>query len=80
LNVTQGWSVSLSADGETLAIGSPQYGEDDEGRVRLFRYNSGTSQWELYGSPIDGTVELANFVISPKLRFFFLRFTTFYTG
>ncbi len=56
-----GWSVSLSADGTTLAIGSGYYdksggttnGDTDEGRVRVYKYN-GTS-WVQLGSDILGT-------------------------
>jgi hypothetical protein len=58
--------VSLSADGGTLAIGSPLYGAADEGHVRVFRYNSGIDSWDLYGSAIDGTIPNKQFVISPK--------------
>jgi hypothetical protein len=64
--MTQGFSVSLSADGETVAIGSRLYGGTNDGRVRVFRYDSGTISWDLYGSAIDGTITNGNFVISPK--------------
>jgi hypothetical protein len=64
--VTQGFSVSLSADGETVAIGSRLYGSTDAGRVRVFRYNGGTSSWDPYGFAIVGPIANGQFVISPK--------------
>jgi hypothetical protein len=51
-----GVSVSLSADGTTVAIGSPYYnvsGLLDEGRTRVYKYN-GTS-WGQMGLDISGT-------------------------
>ncbi len=50
-----GFSVSLSADGSTLAIGSPYYdpsGVSNAGRVRVFAWN-GTS-WMQRGENING--------------------------
>ena len=56
-----GWSVSLSADGSTVAIGAPnndgngdisgRYG-DNSGHVRV--YNLVGSEWQQVGSDIDG--------------------------
>ncbi len=49
-----GWSVSLSSDGSTVAIGAP-YNDgngDDAGRVRIYRWNGAT--WAQLGSDIDG--------------------------
>jgi len=45
-----GYSVSLSADGSTLAVGAPSNG--DNGHVRVFKNVSGT--WTQIGSDIDG--------------------------
>jgi hypothetical protein len=49
-----GWSVSLSDDGNTVAIGA--YGNDgngsDSGHVRVFTWNG--SAWVQKGSDIDG--------------------------
>jgi hypothetical protein len=59
-----GWSVSLSADGTTVAIGSYTYDKaggltdayTNEGRVRIYKYNkNGTLSWDLLGSEILGT-------------------------
>jgi hypothetical protein len=59
-----GISVSLSADGTTVAIGSNAYDKaglttndnTDEGRVRIYKYNkNGTSSWDLLGAEILGT-------------------------
>jgi len=57
-----GWSVSLSADGTTVAIGSYAYDKSglptnagtDEGRVRVYKYNNGTSSWGQLGLDISG--------------------------
>ena len=51
-----GFSVSLSADGTTVAIGSPYYNvtSADEGRVRIYKYNkNGTSSWDPLGVPSE---------------------------
>ena len=52
-----GFSVSLSADGTTVAIGSYAYdvtGYNSEGRVRIYKYNNGTSSWGQLGLDISG--------------------------
>jgi hypothetical protein len=53
-NDQSGWSVSLSSDGETLAIGAPKNDDNgnDAGQVRVFKWN-GTS-WMKMGNDIDG--------------------------
>ncbi len=51
-----GYSVSLSADGKTVAIGAPynsEYG-DYSGYVRVYRIDSGGSTWEKLGQTISG--------------------------
>ena len=48
-----GASVSLSADGLTLAVGSP-FGSTFNGLVRIYQFIAGT--WSQVGSDIDGTV------------------------
>ena len=50
-----GWSVSLSGDGSTVAIGAPlNDGKgSDAGHVRLFEWNASTSNWDMFGE-IDG--------------------------
>ena len=51
-----GYSVSLSSDGTTVAIGA--YGNDGNGyysgHVRIYAWNSATSAWEQQGADIDG--------------------------
>ncbi len=49
-----GKSVSLSSDGQTLAVGAPgnNGSGDDAGHVRVFHYNSGA--WTQIGNDIDG--------------------------
>ena len=51
-----GYSVSLSADGTTVAIGAPFNGEfgDNSGYVRVYRIDSGGSTWEKLGQTISG--------------------------
>jgi hypothetical protein len=50
------WSISLSSDGTTLAIGA--FGNDGNGtgagHVRVYQYNSSNSSWEQFGTDIDG--------------------------
>jgi hypothetical protein len=51
-----GWSVALSADGTTVAIGSYLYnvtGTNSEGRTRIYKYNGAT--WGQLGLDISGT-------------------------
>ena len=55
-NEQSGWSVSLSADGTTVAVGSVVYdvtGTNNEGRTRVYKYN-GVS-WGQLGIDILGT-------------------------
>jgi surface protein len=51
-----GWSVSLSSDGNTVAIGA--YLNDgngiDSGHVRVYKYVQGTNTWVQQGGDIDG--------------------------
>ena len=56
VNEYSGWSVSLSADGTIVAIGSNQYNVtgSDEGRTRIYKYNNGTSSWGQLGLDISG--------------------------
>ncbi|WP_340076902.1 Ig-like domain-containing protein, partial [Leptobacterium sp. I13] len=51
-----GWSVSLSTDGNTLAIGAPQNDGNGtlSGHVRVFRFDGTT--WNQLGADIDGEV------------------------
>ena len=52
-----GQSVSLSADGKTVAIGAPSNdgnGTKDSGHVRVYKYNTTTSAWTQLGADIDG--------------------------
>ncbi|KAL3811382.1 hypothetical protein ACHAXA_000461 [Cyclostephanos tholiformis] len=52
-----GYSVSLSADGSTVAIGAPFHdgnGNVDSGRVNVYRIDEGGSSWERLGQSIDG--------------------------
>ncbi len=51
-----GSSVSISADGATVAIGAPnnQGNGDRSGHVRIYRYDTDTSSWIQIGSDIDG--------------------------
>ena len=47
-----GESVSLSADGRTVAVGSPGY-SDSKGQVRVFSYNDTNDEWDTMGE-IEG--------------------------
>ena len=53
-----GWSVSISDDGNIIAIGSPYVtvlGGNETGTVKIYSFNSGTNQWVQLGSTINGT-------------------------
>ncbi|MGB0430857.1 MAG: choice-of-anchor D domain-containing protein, partial [Bacteroidia bacterium] len=55
-----GWRVSLSANGETVAISAiydEQTSQDDRGIVRVYEYNSGSSSWVQKGSDITGEAD-----------------------
>ena len=52
-----GWSVSLSSDGKTVAVGAK--GNDnsngsDSGHVRVYKFDDVTSDWRKLGDDIDG--------------------------
>ena len=53
-----GYSVSLSSDGKTVAIGA-SYNEDNEdsGHVRVYQYNTDSNEWKQIGQDIDGEAE-----------------------
>jgi hypothetical protein len=54
-----GFSVSLSSDGSTVAIGA-LYNDgngSNSGHVRVYNFDSGTSTWTQVGSDIDGESE-----------------------
>ncbi len=53
-----GYSLELSGDGNTLAIGQPRYTNqpspgDEQGRVAVYKHNG--SDWIMYGTEILGT-------------------------
>lgn len=65
-----GTSVSLSADGDTVAVGS--IGNDNEngenaGYVRIYRFNRGKDTWERLGQPILGDASSDRFGASVSL-------------
>eukprot|EP00980_Cylindrotheca_fusiformis_P016105 scaffold4780_cov113-Cylindrotheca_fusiformis.AAC.4 len=52
-----GSSISLSGDGNTVAIGSVNHSNDggvNSGHVRIFEYDSNEATWRLLGKPIIG--------------------------
>ena len=54
---TSGWTgLSLSADGNIVAIGSP-INDEFLGRVRVFKYNQNTNMWVQFGGDIVGKAE-----------------------
>ena len=62
-NDWSGWSVSLSADGMTVAIGSPDnYDNGDawnvSGQVRVYRIDGQGSSWERLGQVIYGNTRM----------------------
>ncbi|MDT0294506.1 T9SS type A sorting domain-containing protein [Mesonia ostreae] len=47
-----GASISLSNDGNILAIGAPGFGNDDSGQIKVYSYSAGN--WNILGSSING--------------------------
>ncbi|MBW2963105.1 T9SS type A sorting domain-containing protein [Mesonia aestuariivivens] len=47
-----GASVSLSNNGNTLAIGAPGFGNDDSGQINVYSFSAGN--WNLLGNSING--------------------------
>ena len=55
-----GTSVSLSADGNTVAIGAPLNNNEegvDAGHTRIHRYDSSSNTWKQIGQDLDGEEE-----------------------
>ncbi|MCP4169809.1 MAG: hypothetical protein GY758_03435, partial [Fuerstiella sp.] len=54
-----GYSVSLSADGNTVAIGAPSNDGNGtaSGHTRIYRWNSGTSTWDQLGGAGTGDID-----------------------
>ena len=55
-NDNSGYSVSISSDGNTVAIGAPfNDGKgNNSGHVRIYQYNSSNKKWTQIGEDIDG--------------------------
>jgi len=52
-----GWSVSLSKDGNVVAIGAPNNSNDNgptSGRVRVFEWDEASDTWSQRGKDLDG--------------------------
>lgn len=64
-----GYSVSLSANGEILAIGSPRknISGSNAGHVRVFAYNAVADEWSQLGSSLDNGVSGDRFGFSVSL-------------
>jgi len=48
-----GWSIKLSADGLTVAVGEPAY-KQNTGRVQVFTYHESNDRWDQIGRNITG--------------------------
>ena len=62
-NDKNGYSVSLSADGTTVAIGAPYNNGDNgnySGNVRVYKFNASETSWQQLGSDIDGEAAYDN--------------------
>lgn len=67
-----GFSVSLSSDGNRVAIGAIKNDGDvydiiDPGHVRIFQYDNSSSKWLQLGGDLDGQESQENFGFSLKL-------------
>jgi len=52
-----GHAVSLNGNGTVIAVGSPLFGDTQQGQVRVFQYNTDVGVWLQQGSNLIGTVE-----------------------
>ena len=48
-----GRAISLSDDGDRVAVGAPFWSDEEKGRVRVFSLEDGVS-WADYGDPLEG--------------------------
>jgi hypothetical protein len=64
-----GWSVSLSTDGKTVAVGAPNNAGNGflSGHVRIFEWIESTSDWTQMGADIDGGASYDQFGLSVSL-------------
>jgi len=61
-----GWSVAISGDGSTIAVGSPKGGSEGGGSVLTYQYNG--AEWVSIGSEIAGTTTEASVGYSVSLN------------
>ena len=63
VNVDFGYSVSLSSDGNTIAIGSPQFDGfgPNSGRVQVLQWHASTDQWVKQGDYLEGQSSFGEF-------------------
>ena len=62
-----GWSVSLSSNGRTIAIGTPHNDDNGNasGKVSIHTYSSSANEWTTLGSPMKGAArDLFGFSVS----------------
>jgi len=60
------YSVSLSDDAKTLAVGAPWANDFESGRVRVYRTDDSKSGWTQIGEDIDGeaTYDISGWSVS----------------
>lgn len=66
-----GYSLSLSSDGETMAVGAYQNdisAINNRGSVRVYTFNTINSEWELKGPQINGDINGERFGVSVSLN------------
>lgn len=49
-----GYSVSISKDGQIVAMGAKDAGMNEKGAVVVVKYNATIDSWEKLGNPIRG--------------------------
>lgn len=54
--VQSGYSVSLSNDGKTIAIGC-NHNDNYRGCVRVYRWNQNSNEWDILGNYISGKIQ-----------------------
>jgi hypothetical protein len=58
-NFQAGWAVALAADGLTAAVSAPSFFRSNGGHVRVYSFDTDSSDWIQIGQTIFGQVERA---------------------
>lgn len=65
-SVVAGFTVAISADGQVVAVGDPDY-DGAIGRVKVYEFNSSSQDWVQRGASISGSSSYGEFGFSVSL-------------